>query len=167
MATEKRVVWTTKKVEEAKKKLDEGYQLHNSEIPYFEKTPGLRKAGVTFKFSKEELDEYTKCKLDIKYFANNYCFIKSEDGSFKVMRLRDYQYDILDLYDDNKYSILMASRQVGKCFEYNTPLVIYNKKLKVYKNMKFFQFLFKIKRDKTVYDYSKYLIYTIISLIDD
>lgn len=111
---EKRIVWTTELVESTKKKLDDGFILKNIEIPYFEKKTGLRKRDCTFKFSQDELDEYTKCKLDIRYFANNYCFIKSEDGSFKVMRLRDYQYDILDLYNNNKSSILMASRQVGK-----------------------------------------------------
>ena len=89
------------------------------EIPFFEKTIGLRKSGITFGFTDNEvngneLEEYTKCKIDINYFANNYCFIKSEDGAFHKMTLRDYQYDILDLYDNNKLSILMASRQVGK-----------------------------------------------------
>lgn len=116
---EKRIVWTTKRVLEATKKIDEGYILPNVEIPFFEKTIGLRKSGITFGFTDNEvngneLEEYTKCKIDINYFANNYCFIKSEDGAFHKMTLRDYQYDILDLYDNNKLSILMASRQVGK-----------------------------------------------------
>tara|TARA_R110000772_G_scaffold66676_7_gene148379 strand:+ start:1364 stop:3493 length:2130 start_codon:yes stop_codon:yes gene_type:complete len=111
---ERRIVWTTKKVKEAAQKLNDGYILPNHEIPFWEKTPGLRKKGVSFGFTGDELDEYTKCKLDVTYFANNYCFIKVEDGSYKLMNIRDYQYDILDLYKDNKYSILMASRQVGK-----------------------------------------------------
>tara|TARA_R110000772_G_scaffold2410_2_gene8406 strand:+ start:25838 stop:26350 length:513 start_codon:yes stop_codon:yes gene_type:complete len=163
---EKRIVWTTKKVEEAAKKLNDGYILPNYEIPFWEKTVGLRKAGISFGFTDMELDEYTKCKIDIRHFANNYCFIKTEDGSFKVMNLRDYQYDILDLYDDNKFSILMASRQVGKCFIYNTELKIYNKKTKVYENIKFFRFIFKIKKKKTIYNYLKYFIYTLIDIID-
>jgi intein/homing endonuclease len=111
---EKKIVWTTKKVQEAAQKLNDGYILPNYEIPFFEKTVGLRKKSISFGFTGNEYDEYVKCKLDVTYFANNYCFIKVEDGSFKLMNIRDYQYDILDLYDNNKYSILMASRQVGK-----------------------------------------------------
>lgn len=164
--TEKKIVWTTKKVAEAAEKLNDGYILPNNEIPFFERTVGLRKKGISFGFTGNELDEYTKCKLDVTYFANNYCYIKVEDGSYSQMRIRDYQYDILDLYDKNKYSILMASRQVGKCFLYNTSLCIYNKKTKVYKNIKFFEFSFKIKKKKNIYDYLKYGLYSIISMIE-
>ena len=166
MSNEKRFVWTTKLVEEAKKKLDDGYILKGYEIPFFEKTPGLRKAGLTFKFSEDEYQEYIKCKLDIKHFIKHYIKIKSEDGLFHEMKLRDYQHDVIDLYDKNKLSILMASRQVGKCMEYNTPLYIYNKKLKVYKKVKFFQLLFKYKENKTIYDYIKHGLYSLINLID-
>lgn len=114
MANERKVVWTTKKVEDAARKLNEGFILPSYENPFFEKTVGLRKAGISFGMTQHEIDEYTKCKLDVRYFAEKYCYIKLEDGSYGNMRIRDYQYDILDLYDNNKYSILMASRQVGK-----------------------------------------------------
>lgn len=164
--TQRRLVWTTEKVKEAEKKLDDGYILKGYEIPFFEKKPGLRKAGISFSFSDFELEEYLKCKLDITYFIENYCFVKSEDGLYHKMSLRDYQYDIVDLFKNNKMNILMASRQVGKCMEFNTPLYIYNKRLKVYRRLKFFQVLFKYKRNKTIYDYIKYGIYTLINLID-
>jgi hypothetical protein len=112
--TQRRLVWTTEKVKEAEKKLDDGYILKGYEIPFFEKKPGLRKAGISFSFSDFELEEYLKCKLDITYFIENYCFVKSEDGLYHKMSLRDYQYDIVDLFKNNKMNILMASRQVGK-----------------------------------------------------
>lgn len=111
---ERKIVWTTKKVEDAAQKLNDGYILPNHENPFWERTVGLRKKGISFGFTGIEYDEYVKCKLDVKYFANNYCYIKVEDGHYKQMSIRDYQYDILDLYNNNKYSILMASRQVGK-----------------------------------------------------
>lgn len=50
----------------------------------------------------------------MQYFAEKYCKIKREDGSIGPMKLRDYQKDILNLYDKSRFSILMASRQVGK-----------------------------------------------------
>lgn len=124
---EKRVVWSTKNVEEAATKLDEGYVLHGYEIPFFEKKPGHRKSNLSFKFTDHELNEYIKCSTDIRYFMQNYCYIKSEDGNYHIMKLRDYQEDIIDLYHNNPLSILMASRQVGKCITYNTVLNIMDK----------------------------------------
>ena len=163
---EKRILWSTKKVEETEEKLNDGYLLKGYEIPFFDKTPGLRKNNIAFSATKEEWDEYLKCKDDIRHFIENYCFIKSEDGNYHLMNLRDYQDDIIDLYDNNSLSILFASRQIGKCIGYNTPLVIYDKKFKVYKNMNFFQLLYKIKKNKGIYDYIKHLIYTIIHYIE-
>ena len=80
---------------------------------WFDNKIGLRKAGLRFASTKKEIEEFTKCKLDIHYFANTYCQIKREDGTIGPMTLRDYQKDIIDLFQ-NKYSILMASRQTGK-----------------------------------------------------
>lgn len=114
MAKEKRVVFSTSFVENITKKLDDGFQVSRAENPYFMNIQEVRRENLTFRMSKEELDHYIKCKLDVKYFANNFCKVKVEDGSYRIIKLRDYQLDLLDMFDDNKFSILMASRQVGK-----------------------------------------------------
>jgi hypothetical protein len=101
--------------------------------------------------------------MDVTHFANNYCKVKVEDGTYKIIKLRDYQYEILEMFDENKFNILMASRQIGKCMEHTTPLVIYDKKLKVYYNTTFFQLFFKLKENKTIYDYLKYGLYWTIN----
>lgn len=64
--------------------------------------------------SPNELQEYIKCKTDVHYFAENYCWVKGEKGEPVRLRLRDYQVDILDKFYNNRFNILMASRQVGK-----------------------------------------------------
>lgn len=110
----KRVTFTTKSVEEVTEKLNLGYQIKRENTPWWKNMIGVRKAGLAFAATKEEYEEYLKCKLDIHYFAENYCKIKLEDGSVGKMYLRDYQKDILDLYNNNRFSILCASRQVGK-----------------------------------------------------
>lgn len=63
----------------------------------------------------EELSEYTKCKLDVHYFAETYCKVKREDGSVGHIKLRDYQKDLINLYTQNSRSIAMCARQSGKC----------------------------------------------------
>ncbi len=110
----KQIIWSTKMVEEATEKLNNGFILKKIETPFFEKIVGLRSAGLTFKMTDIEQAEYIKCALDIHYFAGTYCYIKGEEGQPIIIPLRDYQSDILDNFFNNRFNILMASRQVGK-----------------------------------------------------
>jgi len=106
-------VWTTRKVNELVEKDNKGIKLHLNEKIWFDNKVGVRRAGIKFAMTKKEIEEYSKCKLDIQYFAEEYCQIKREDGTVGPMTLRDYQKEIIDLFQ-NKRSILMASRQTGK-----------------------------------------------------
>ena len=106
-------VWTTRKVNDLIEKENKGVKLHLNEKIWFDNKAGVRKAAIKFAMTKKELEEYAKCKLDIHYFAEKYCQIKREDGTVGPMTLRDYQKDIIDLFQ-NQRSILMASRQTGK-----------------------------------------------------
>ena len=107
-------ILTTKKVEEILDKQNRGEKLHITEKFWFGKEMSTRKANLRFAATKKEIDEYTKCKLNIFYFAEKYCKIKREDGTTGPMVLRDFQKQIINLFMNNNYSILMASRQTGK-----------------------------------------------------
>lgn len=115
----RQIVWTTKMVEEATEKINNGFVLGRLENPFYEKVVGLRTSGLTFKMSPEEQQEYIRCALDIHYFASTYCYIKGEQGQPIIIPLRDYQKEILDNFFNNRFNILMASRQTGKCFSFN------------------------------------------------
>ena len=110
----RQIIWTTKMVEEATDKLSNGFLLKRVENPFFENVIGLRSSGLTFKMSNEEQEEYIRCALDIHYFARTYCYIKGEEGQPIIIPLRDYQNEILDNFFNNRFNILMASRQIGK-----------------------------------------------------
>ncbi len=107
-------VLTTRKVEAILHKQNLGEKIALAEKIWFNNEAGVPKAKLQFAMTKKELDEYTKCKLNVQYFAEKYCKIKREDGTIGPMTLRDYQKQIIDLYTKNNYSILMASRQTGK-----------------------------------------------------
>lgn len=111
---EKKFIFDTKSVEEITAKINDGYVIKRFQNPWFKNEVGVRRSGLTFALTDDEIQEYIKCKLDIHYFAEKYCKIKTEDGSIGSMTLRDYQEDILDLYHNNRFSILMGSRQIGK-----------------------------------------------------
>jgi len=111
---EKQFIFTAENVVDVTAKINDGYSIKRYMNPWFMGETGVRRAGCVYSITEDEVQEYIKCKLDIHYFSEKYCKIKREDGTIGAMKLRDYQKDILDLYTKNRFSILMASRQVGK-----------------------------------------------------
>lgn len=166
--SEKRIVFTTEKVKTVTKQLSDGFQIPREMNPWWSGEVGVRKAGLTFSFTEEELDEYWKCAVDIHHFAENYCKIKTEDGSVKNIRLRDYQKDILDLYDENRFSILMASRQVGKCFSFRTNVLCryYKDGYLIEEELPIYKLFHYAKKKKSFLDHLKYSIYWLIDKLE-
>lgn len=119
-------IMTTQRVEEILEKENLALQLKRTEKLWFNNLEGVRKRGIKFAMTQEEIEEYIKCKLSVYYFAEHYCKIKLEDGTVGQMKLRDYQKDIIKLYTENRYSILMASRQVGKCNSFISKILCKN-----------------------------------------
>lgn len=113
-------ILTTDIINDIEKRENLGKILKRYEKLWFQNVRGVRKPYLTFAMSEEEFEEYIKCKINIHYFAEQYCQIKREDGTIGPMKLRDYQRDIIDLYTKNPRSILMASRQTGKCLIFST-----------------------------------------------
>ena len=111
---ERQMVFTTKLVEEATDKINDGIVLKRYQNPWLKGEVGIKRSGISFRMSAEEQQEYIRCALDIHHFTEKYCKTKREDGSVGSIRLRDYQEEILDNFVGNRFNILMASRQVGK-----------------------------------------------------
>ena len=111
---ERQMVFTTKLVDEATDKINDGIVIKRYQNPWLKSEVGLRRAGVTFKMTPDEQQEYVRCALDVHYFVEKYCKVKREDGSVGNIFLRDYQKEILDNFVNSRFNILMASRQVGK-----------------------------------------------------
>lgn len=123
-AKERQMVFTTRLVDEATNKINDGIVIKRFQNPWLKGEVGLRRSGVSFNMSPEEIEEYIKCATDVHYFTEKYCKVKTEDGSIGSIKLRDYQKEILDNFVTNRFNILMASRQVGKCFSFNTIISI-------------------------------------------
>lgn len=123
---EKKFIFTTKIVNEIIEKINDGVLIKRFENPWFKNEVGVRRHGISFALTEDEISEYIKCKVDIHYFAEKYCQVKTEDGSVGNINLRDYQKDILDLYCNGRFSILCGSRQIGKCIVFNTVVEVEN-----------------------------------------
>ena len=63
----KRVIWSTKTLDQAIKGLKEGRKLVAN--PFYENNIKLLKDNIVFNRTQEEVDEWKKCANDILYFA--------------------------------------------------------------------------------------------------
>jgi len=166
--TERQMIFTTKIVDESTDKINDGIVVKRYQNPWMKSEVGIRRAGVSFRMTSDEQQEYVRCALDIHYFTEKYCKTKREDGSVGSITLRDYQKEILDSFVNNRFSILMASRQVGKCNVLTTKVLClliddFGNEKEV--NIPMYKLLYMFNPDKTVYDYIKFGIYRAIDLL--
>lgn len=117
-------IWTTKRVEECLDAIDNGIPLKSS--PFYMKNVNLRKPNLVYDYTQWEADEIAKCANDICYFADTYCKVMTDDGVQKI-KLRDYQRAMLKHYQNNRFAICLAARQIGKCSSYNTEIELNTK----------------------------------------
>lgn len=138
----KNVVWSTKKVDAWLKDYAEGYT--RKENPWLDGTIGVRRANLIYEYTAEEIEEITKCAKDVIYFANTYCYCMQGSKGYQPLTLRDYQKEVLKSYSDNRFSITLAARQVGKC-SINSTINILDKK----KNEKKSEFIDELYNKKS------------------
>jgi hypothetical protein len=81
---------------------------------YYKGRKGLKAAGVTLQFSKEQVEEYIKCKDDPIYFIKTYCKIVHVDRGVIPFELYDYQEEFINAMWKNSKTVLCTARQVGK-----------------------------------------------------
>jgi hypothetical protein len=76
--------------------------------------PNLKNIGHDHSFTKEQLQDYLKCKADPIYFIENFCHIVTLDRGLQLFKLYDCQKTKVDIILNNRKVILMEGRQQGK-----------------------------------------------------
>ncbi len=84
------------------------------EIRYYNGNPNLKATGVAQKFTKEQFSEYIKCAQDVLYFIENYCKIINVDNGLVPFKMYEPFKEYINTIHNNRWTILMASRQLGK-----------------------------------------------------
>ena len=57
--------------------------------------PLLKKAGVQQQFTKEQVEEYVRCREDPVYFTKNYVKIVNVDEGLVPFKMWDFQEDLI------------------------------------------------------------------------
>ena len=76
--------------------------------------PLLKKANVKIDFTKEQIEEYIKCKNDPVYFTKNYVQIVSLDEGLVPFKMWDFQEELIRKFHLNRFNIAKLPRQTGK-----------------------------------------------------
>jgi hypothetical protein len=75
--------------------------------------PKLKRVGIEYNFTKDQVEEYLKCAADPIYFAK-YISIISLDRGLVPFEMYDFQKDMMRTFNDNRFVIVKCPRQVGK-----------------------------------------------------
>ena len=111
-AASERIVWSTKQINDLLVAMDQGYRP-KIKLPFYEGRQFLKKGNIVFEYTDEEIAELARCAADIVYFAEKYAVVMTDNGIQKV-KLRDYQIEMLRNFQDERFNIVLASRQMGK-----------------------------------------------------
>ena len=91
--------------------------------------PLLKKANTPIEFTKEQVEEYIKCREDPVYFAQNYVQIVTLDHGLQPFKTYDFQEKLIKNFHENRFNICKMPRQTGKsttCVSYLLHYAIFN-----------------------------------------
>jgi len=118
-----KVIWSTNIINKALDAIQQGKPLKVS--PFYMKNTKLLKPELLYKRTKEEIEDYIRCKTDPIYFASK-CYLMTPEG-LQACKLRDYQIEYLNHLQKNRFSIFLSCRQSGKCFSLLSTIKIFIK----------------------------------------
>ena len=86
---------------------------------------GKKDAGVQLEYSNDQILDLAKSAESFEYFTK---FIKivtdNPTNSNNTIDLRDYQKEMAEMFVNNRFSIVLSSRQSGKCCLKDTNVTI-------------------------------------------
>ena len=91
--------------------------------------PLLKRANTAIQFTKEQIEEYIKCKEDPIYFAQNYVQIVTLDHGLQPFKTYDFQEKLIKNFHESRFNICKMPRQTGKsttCVSYLLHYAIFN-----------------------------------------
>ena len=131
-------IWNTKRIAEEIDRIDNGLQADYS--PFYDGDTTVKAADIVFEYSQLEIEELARCAADVVYFGEKYCFSMTDEG-IRQIKLRPYQKQMLKDFQENRFNVMLASRQIGKtvtssifiawylCFHYERNVMVVANKL--------------------------------------
>jgi len=96
--------------------------------------PLLKRSNVPMDYTEEQIEEYVKCSKDPIHFIKDYIQIVNVDEGLVPFDLWDFQEDMINKFNDNRFVICKMPRQTGKSttiIAYLLHFVLYNQDVRV------------------------------------
>lgn len=87
----------------------------------------IKKANLPVEYTPQSLVELEQCSKDPIHFIKNYCKIEHPVRGIIPFKLYAYQEDLIKSFMENRFTLALCSRQLGKCILGNTDILIYKK----------------------------------------
>jgi tRNA(Met) C34 N-acetyltransferase TmcA len=84
------------------------------EDQFYMNNPNLPKRGAKFEYTPEQIADLKKASKDIIYFAENFFYIIAPGEGRNKIKLHKCQKKALKMLEKERFSIICASRQIGK-----------------------------------------------------
>jgi hypothetical protein len=94
--------------------LDDVLRDINGKEIHYRNDVNFKPANTTIELTPQHIVEYQKCSQDIVYFAENHVKIMDPNAGRCLVKLYDYQKDILRTMVQERFVVLNTARQVGK-----------------------------------------------------
>lgn len=75
----------------------------------------IKKAYTDEIFTPQQIKELKKCANDPIYFIENYLSLVNEKAEEIPFKLFDFQKELIESLIENRYTIALWARQMGKC----------------------------------------------------
>jgi len=131
-------IWNTKRIAEEIERIDNGIPADYS--AFYDGDTTVKAAELVFEYAQLEIEELARCAADVVYFGEKYCFSMTDEG-IRQIKLRSYQKQMLKDFQENRFNVMLASRQIGKtvtssifiawylCFHYERNVMVVANKL--------------------------------------
>lgn len=87
----------------------------------------VKQPNIDHDYTEEQIKEVFKCSQDLGYFLK-YVKIISLDKGLIQFKPFEYQKAMLKMFKENRYCIVLSSRQSGKCVTGDQEIVIMPKR---------------------------------------
>jgi hypothetical protein len=94
---------------------------------FYQGNENILRKDALFKWTDDMKAELRLCVKSILHFAESHFYIITEDGKKKI-ELYKYQKNLLKAFKNERFNVVLSSRQSGKCLASNTLIKIKNKK---------------------------------------
>lgn len=91
----------------------------------------IKKGHADDVFDDHKKEELLKCSTSPLYFIENYMQIQHPTKGRVPFEPFDYQREMITAFYEKKKSVVLASRQLGKCIYKSTIITYNNKKINI------------------------------------